>query len=162
MSRTGAAFNRGGSKQDYETPPDLMSAVIGRFGRFSWDLAATAENTKAPCWLGPGSRTAEDSLAFDWNGIGLEHMWLNPPFGNVRPWVEKCAGLDVSGHTRGIVLLIPASVGSNYWAEFVDGRAFVLFLRPRVSFVGEKQGFPKDLAICCYGLAPGYECWRWK
>ena len=139
MSATGASFNRGSSKQDYETPPDLMAAVVARFGPFAWDLAATRENAKAPNWLGPGSPHWQDSLIAPWQCLpGLK--WLNQ-----------------------ILLLIPASVGSNYWADFVDGTAIVNFLRPRVQFAGADGPFPKDIALCGYGLGiAGYTCWKWK
>ena len=87
--------------------------------------------------------------------------WLNPPFGNIAKWTSKCA--EVTNPVNHILLLIPASVGSNYWADFVDGTAMVHFLRPRVQFAGADGPFPKDLALCGYGFGiAGYTCWKWK
>ena len=59
-------------------------------------------------------------------------------------------------------LLVPASVGSNWWMHWVHQRASVRFLNPRVTFIGHAQGYPKDLALCVYDGKFGYECWRWK
>lgn len=57
-----------------------------------------------------------------------------------------------------------APLGSQDWAcEHVWGKAFVLKLRGRVTFVGETQGFIKDLMIACYGFGfAGEEFWDWR
>jgi phage N-6-adenine-methyltransferase len=164
MSATGASFARGKSKQIVETPPDLIAAVRRRFGAFTWDLAANRTNAKAREWLGPGG-FVEDAFAISW--IALPGVrWLNPPFGDIARWAEKCATTSVSevlaGSPSRTLLLIPASVGTNYWAEHIDGKAAVKLLRPRVTFVGKTGPFPKDLALCVYGSPSGYECWKWK
>ncbi len=148
---TGAAFDRANSRQDWETPPELMAAI----GPMTWDLACTEQNKKAP----DGYSEIEDSLKQDWSKLS-GNLWLNPPYSNIAPWAEKCA--TNRGPGSRIFLLIPASVGSNYWAKYIDGNARVLFLSPRLKFVGATDPYPKDCALCVFGPAPGYECWRWK
>ena len=112
------------------------------------------------CYYGPGSVLGEDSLAQDWRAL-KGNCWINPEFGEIKHYAAKCA--RSKGIGRRILLLVPASVGSNWWAEHVDRKALVLFTSPRVKFVGHVQSYPKDLALCCYAtdLKPGYECWRW-
>ena len=61
-----------------------------------------------------------------------------------------------------LLLLVPASVGSNWYAENIHGRALVLALSPRVRFVGHSGPFPKDLILAAYGKATGFDCWRWR
>ncbi|MCL2777747.1 MAG: phage N-6-adenine-methyltransferase [Polyangiaceae bacterium] len=153
--RSGASLNRHRSEQDVETPPELIAAVERRFGPIETDLAATKENKKGPFFVTP----EEDSLSLDWDKVVSHHIaWLNPPYGNIAPWARKCA--EYQGEGR-IALLVPASVGSEWYARYVDGRALVLSLRPRVKFVGHKQPFPKDLILAVYGEKPGFEPWRW-
>jgi hypothetical protein len=36
------------SRQDYRTPPEFLEAVAERFGRLSFDLAASASSSVAP------------------------------------------------------------------------------------------------------------------
>lgn len=154
---TGAAHHRGSSKQDYATPREFIDAVEARCGRMRFDLAASAENAKAPEWYDE----QQDSLARRWSAL-RGNLWLNPPFGDIAPWAAKCAAtLPRPCASDRIYLLVPASVGSNWFARQVDTKALVLFLSPRLSFDG-KNPFPKDCCLAIYGEVPGYACWRWK
>jgi hypothetical protein len=157
---SGAANHRGSSEQSVKTPPDLMAAVQRCFGRIAWDLAAEPHNAQAERWLGPGG-LHDDSFTVDWHQLAPgELLWLNCEFANIRPWAAKCAAECALGAR--ILLLVPASVDSNWYANHVHGRAAVYALNPRVKFVGHKHVFPKPLALCLYGDAPGFDVWRWK
>ena len=143
VRKTGASFARGKSKQDYETPPEFIAAVVKRFGPLAWDLAATEANAKAPAWYG----IEQDSLKMPW--WELEgNKWLNPPFDDITPWAQRCS---LALHNRRkwrmspeplIMLLTPASIGSNWFRDWVFGRALVLALNGRLSFDG-KNPYPK-------------------
>src|SRR5678816_1978465 len=128
------------SRQDWETPPDLMAAVIARFGPIYADLAANASNRKASVFLDEGL----NSLAGDWP-TSWEY-WLNPPFGNIAPWAAKCAQWAKTGTGR-IRLLVPASIGSRWFSEHVHDKALVLALQPRLTFVGATAPYPKDCML---------------
>ena len=165
---SGASFHRGKSKQDYKTPDDFREAVSEKFGCPSFDLAADEDN--AFC-THRGMRqfftVEDDSLNQDWIARATPLyqpdnkllLWLNPPFGSIAPWAKKCADARWACH---ILFLVPASVGSNWWAEYVHNLAFVHFLRPRICF-DSKDPLPKDCALCEYGTARvGYDLWKWK
>lgn len=145
------------SVQEVRTPPEFLAAVSARFGRIGFDLSADSTNHVTDEWFGPGSMLANDSLTADWTQVdGL--LWLNPPFAKMMKWVAKCAA---HRDTNRIALLAPAAVGSNWFRNYVDGLALVLFTSPRLKFVGHRHPFPKDLMLAIYGEKPGYECWRW-
>jgi hypothetical protein len=81
-----ASFNRGKSKQTYETPPDFMRAVSERFGPIAFDLACEPETAKAKRFYTRES----DAFQFHWHkNRGL--LWLNPPYDNISPWAERFA-----------------------------------------------------------------------
>jgi phage N-6-adenine-methyltransferase len=172
----GASLHRGHSAQDYQTPPEFIQAVKQLLGiqAFDIDLAASPENAQAST-----SYTKEqDSLVQPWvyNGWG----WLNPPYANIRPWVAKAWRVSKAqqntrmylghDHARGIAMLVPASVGANWWAFFVHGEATVLFLNGRLTFVGQTTPYPKDCALLLYGPitiswvehSKPYGVWDWK
>ena len=153
----GAALNRGGSRQDWATPDDFLRAVENRFGRPNIDLAAGPENAVCDLYIS----AEDDSLSIDWGMLGLVTAWLNPPYSNIGPWVAKAAASAWSMRT---LVLIPASVGSNWWRDFVHDRAYVCLLNGRLTFKGATQVYPKDCALLVYGRGwePGYEIWSWK
>lgn len=156
---TGPTINRGGSKQDYETPQEFMNAVGKRFRGIEFDLAATEQNSK--CGRSYfGLDKGIDSLKQSWNEIP-GWLWLNPPFSDITPWAQKCAAEMELGAK--ILFLTPASVGSNWFQQWVRPSAHTLFLNGRIQFVGAADPYPKDLMLSVYahGLT-GDSIWKWK
>ncbi len=147
---------RGKSKQDYATPPDFMQAIHRRFGEPAFDLAASTANSK--CDVAFFSE-ADDSLTQEWHRIS-GWLWLNPPFDNIAPWAEKCRKESAMGAR--ILFLTPASIGANWFADYVYGGAVVLALQGRLCFDGIAP-YPKDcmLSVFSNGLS-GFGVWKWK
>ena len=147
----------GRSKQDYSTPREFLDAVEERFGPLVFDLAASKDNAITDCYFDE----ARNSLIQDWalslaGGIG----WLNPPFENIEHWARKCHEEGAKGAR--VLLLTPASVGSEWYARHVHRNAIVLALRPRLSFDGSDP-YPKDLMLSCFGFGvAGFDLWKWK
>ena len=151
----------GRSKQDYRTPPELLAAIRRAFAVDHWacDLAADVNSAICPWWIGPGSANGENSLEADWAKWEGD-LWLNPPFGHIDPWAEKCSTSVRSGR---IFLLVPASVGSNWYEAHLHGQAHVVAISPRVTFVSQKDPYPKDLVLAVFsGIRGGFSTWRWK
>jgi phage N-6-adenine-methyltransferase len=150
----------GRSKQDYGTPPAFVRAVEQMLGikHFDVDLAASRENAVASSYY----TEADDALKHGWFGrAGDAWCFLNPPYARIAPWVEKCD--EEAERGLRIAALLPAAVGSNWFARHVAGKAHVLFLRPRLVFVGETAPYPKDLMLCLYdGPRVGHATWDWK
>jgi phage N-6-adenine-methyltransferase len=151
----------GRSRQDYGTPPELIQAVKERLHikDFGIDLAAGMDNAQATVWF----NEEQDSLAQNWaKDLGKDWGWLNPPFSNIEPWVMKAS--QESNNGAHIVMLVPASVGANWWRHWVEPWAYQSFLNGRLTFVGETTPYPKDCALLLYtpwGFT-GHEVWRWK
>lgn len=156
---SGAAFNRGGSKQNYKTPADFMAAIKARFGAPEFDLAADESNKQTPHYFS----IEEDSLKQDWHKIEVRWLWLNPPFDRIEPWAAKCAEESVMG--ANILFLVPASVGSEWYRKYVQFNAVTLALNGRLHFdpTNPTWGYPKDCMLCvfCAGLY-GFNVWKWK
>lgn len=156
---TGASMNRHASNQSYGTPFPLIRACE-RFFRtpIVWDLAASEANTKANFFFSE----QDNSLTKEWHNLTPDGLlWLNPPFANIEPWARKCA--EESKFGARILLLTPASVGANWFAEHVHGNAYVLALNGRITFVGASDGYPKDCMISAFGLGiTGFSPWKWN
>lgn len=151
----------GQSEQVVCTPPEFLDAVRSRFGIIQWDLAALRDNNvvqDGSSYFGPDQRIPEyrDALTQRWWGEGL--CWCNPPFGAIGPWVEKAAREQAN-----VLMLLPASVGSEWFALHVHRKAYVLALRKRLKFVGHKDAYPKDLMLVVYGSGlNGFDTWDWS
>lgn len=149
----------GRSRQDYQTPPEFIGAVTCRFGKIGFDLAAHVENTQADNFFGEGVDALKQS--WDYSGVlAVPVAWLNPPFGNIRPWAAK---LDAECRflPRWTLMLVPASMGSLWWNDHVLGKCQADGVT-RMQFVGADSLYPKDLALCCYGYGvSGHGFWQW-
>ncbi len=158
----------GKSKQDYETPKDLLDAIKAylRIIAFEFDFACSEKNKKAR----DGWTEEDDSLskhpvqwAFQCRGK-RQWGWLNPPFNRITPWAHMCRRAMRLGAK--IAFLVPASVGSNWYRDHIHNRygVKVLFLNGRPSFDG-KAGFPKDCMIVLFNKEQGdfsIDVWTWK
>lgn len=151
----------GRSKQDYQTPPELLVAIKRRLyiTDFDVDVAASKDNAVCPYYYDE----ERNGLAQPWQVPESTSgwAWCNPPYANIGDWVEKAIYEVWQG--ANIAMLIPASVGSNWWSR-AEKYCYQLFLSPRITFVGCDTPYPKDCALLLFtpmGLT-GNQCWRWK
>jgi phage N-6-adenine-methyltransferase len=164
IPKTGASFARGSSRQDYATPDDFLAAVRAKFGPIAFDLAASKENNVTRNFYYATNNffdMAANSLAQNWSDL-TGNLWLNPPFDSIAPWAKKCSHEASRGAK--ILFLVPASVGSNWFASHVILSAHVYFLNPRLKFKGAVDPYPKDCLLAAYGFGNIGRCevWRWK
>lgn len=169
--RRGPTIKRGRSAQDASTPWEFIQAVKGKFGILTWDLAATAFNTRVRNDAGPVDpwfSESQNSLVQEWHKLnGL--LWLNPPYANITPWARKCAQEAKLGAE--ILLLVPASIGANWYWDWVEPVAQVYSVGRMVfDDCYDDDGnlittpYPKDLILCHYSdAAPErMERWLWR
>ena len=164
------------TEQRVRTPDVLIDAIERRFGPLTIDLAASDgdEITHRIAWPDNESRSGvhhitpeQDSLKVDWPA--QMHGWLNPEYGNIDPFVAKCArwARDVDTEPGSLIhVLVPASVDAEWWRLHVRGRARVEAI-PRVRFIGHKHTFPKPLALLHYDpMFPAQPAdvgfWNWR
>jgi phage N-6-adenine-methyltransferase len=152
----------GRSKQNYQTPVEFLEAVRDRLqiNHFSWDLAADAANKVAINFYTEADNSLRPELT--WNPYPGCWAWLNPPYADIAPWVEKAAREAQKG--AHIAILVPSSVGANWWRDWVNPYAYQTHLNGRIKFVGAKDYYPKDCSLLLY--APwqfmGFEIWNWN
>lgn len=152
----------GKSVQEVGTPDEFIKAVEKRFGKIDVDLAGDSNLHVVDKWYGPGSTTAIDSLVHPWQHY--KFGFLNPPFGKIAPWVEKCAYERTKG-TK-IIALLPMALETKWFTNYVYRQAHVLILKPRLKFKGHNHDFPKGLIVAHYDTLnypkQSIEIWDWK
>src|SRR5207247_1394413 len=88
-----------GSDEAY-TPPWLIDAARDVLGAIDLDPASCAKAQTVVCaatWYGE----ADNGLAQHWRG----RMWLNPPYSDPDPWVEKALAHWLAGDVIQALLL---------------------------------------------------------
>src|ERR1035437_1576328 len=160
------------SKQDYTTPQVFIDAVKMWLDirTFAFDFAADKTNTKAVRYW----TEQDDSLsipATEWaRHCGQGWGWLNPPYANIGPWAARCLETaSLGGH---IAFLVPASVGSNWYRDYIHDQlgVTVLFLNGRIPFIPNKPNwlYPKDCMLVLFGTGQPLErnfesdVWAWR
>lgn len=166
MATTGAVLSgptvkRFKSQQVVATPWEFIRAVEAKFGPIVCDLAATAENAKAGRFITPELDTfKQDWLKWLQGSLG----WLNPEFDPMKKWVEKCALEQQRGAE--FLVLMPASVSTNWFWDFVEPFATIYCLTPRITFEGSTDPYIKDLMLAHYSTrvprSGNLQRWKWK
>jgi hypothetical protein len=179
LKLTGPTVNRFNSEQVVSTPWEFIRAVERKFGPLVVDLAATAQNAKAPRFITPEIDTFTQGWT-EWLNGGLG--WLNPEFDPMVKWVSYCAKQQQRGAE--FLVLGPASISTNWFWDHVKPYATVISITPRIPFEGShnvyppshpRKGerkcselcvgccpYPKDLMLSHYCANPNHELQRWK
>lgn len=128
-----------------EHPPRFFEELDAEF-QFNLDPCATEDNHKCPDFF----TEREDGLAQSWEG---RRVFVNPPYSNIRKWVEKAYH---EGQKKGtlVVLLIPARTDTKYFHEFIYHRAEIRFIKGRLKFGDQKNSAPFPSMLVIY-RAPG-------
>ncbi len=108
----------------WQTPPKLFDELSKKYGPFDIDLAATKENSKCKdyysdylkdVWANNKSKhTIKELLEMHFPNLTC---WLNPPYSNPLPFIEK-AWRD-SVYCK-IVLLVKVDPSTKWWSVFWD------------------------------------------
>lgn len=103
---------------DRETDDAYFRTLDAKY-HFDLDVAAAAHNAKCERYF----TRAQNGLAQSWAGASV---WCNPPYSDLRPWVQKA--WQECESTKGIVMLLPANrCEQPWWQDLIepvrDGRA---------------------------------------
>ena len=98
---------------EWGTPQELYDELNEEFN-FTLDPCAREGMQKCEHYFTPD----QDGLAQDWAG---HTVFMNPPFDNVRSWVEK-AILEGSKPDTCVVALLPVRAGSHWWHGLGEGQ----------------------------------------
>ena len=170
-----AKVNQPNAQQSYRTPRAFLDAVEREYGRITWDAACTAQDCVNPRfgsfgYLYPGV----DALTRDWSELRNCLVWCNPPFGKSGEFCRKAAEAQRPDAPVRILMLVQAAVDSDWFRQYVHGKAFVRPLSPRIAFThpdgspvldgrGKPAAINRPLMLAEYGFGRvGFEPWRWK
>ena len=153
--------NRNTSRQIVGTDIRIIEAVEARFGRLEVDLAAIPELAKAPEYITPEM----DSLSYKTEWPINKLCWINPPFNNTGEFAKKAAGYRRAyGDRFKCLMLVPASIGTNWFINYCYPYASVIPLKGRPHFQGYEERAGVDFMLVNYSGEPGKleQPWDWE
>jgi len=123
-----------GKTDEWYTPPHVFSAMGVRF-----DLDVAHPGGDAADWI-PAIRVITKGvggLRVEWS-LHSHHcpnpfVWMNPPFGGrngIAPWLEK-----FFNHGNGVAL-VPDRTSAPWWQTYAAKADAILFVSPKLKFIG--------------------------
>lgn len=130
-----------GRHQNWRTPRSMFDQLHAEFN-FTMDGASEPGNG-----LLPVSSTAEAPI--EWHG---QRVFCNPPWSNIRPFVEQAPSAEVA------VLLVPARTNVVWFHRAIELGAQARFFKGRPKFeltnhVGAGHNSPVDCLLLVFGSA---------
>lgn len=126
---------------DRRTPRHIFDPLNAEF-EFTLDVAASAENALTERYYD----LVTNGLEQTWNG----RVWCNPPYSDLRPWVEKAQDEFDAGVAKLIVMLLPANrTEQGWWQDIIEplrreGRIETRFIRGRLRFDTPDHDYTKQ------------------
>lgn len=126
------------NKDLWSTPDSVVSYFEDFIGLpITLDAASSSANAVSSDFI----TEAEDSLKVNWLEYYKEHdglVWLNPPFSNITPFVEKA--IEMADLGANVCVLVTNSTCAH-WFHKASDRAEAIFLpRGRIGFVSAETG----------------------
>lgn len=108
------------------------------------------DNYKTPDWLMEVFEHYDDPCPLNADFNGLKEEWasknyVNPPYSNPLPWVEKAIRENRKGKT--VVMLLPVDTSTKWFAKLVEAKAHFLWFAQRIRFIKGSPRFASMLVI---------------
>ena len=114
-------------RDSWQTPQWLFDYADSLFV-FDFDLAASESNHKCERYFD----IEDNALTQSWFRAG-NTLYCNPPYSNIKPWLEKAWETAQTG--REVVILCPTPNGESSYRDHVFGKASeIIFINGRVAF----------------------------
>jgi len=114
----------------WKTPKELYKLLNNEF-HFNFD----------PCPL----HSKFNGLAIKWK----KRCFVNPPYSNIRKFIEKGLEELTKGNTKILVYLLPSRTDTKWFHELLLGKAEIRFIKGRLKFGNSTNSapFPSLIAI---------------
>lgn len=113
-----------GATDEWYTPSYIFEAMGCVF-----DLDVAHPGKPKASWVPALNFYTKNSLSLSWYGF----VWMNPPFGGrngIVPWLEK-----FFSHGNGVALT-PDRTSAPWWSDYARRCDAVLFVSPKIKFIG--------------------------
>lgn len=129
----------------WETPDEIVEYMVGRYGEYDLDAAASDENKKCEKFY-----SKETNCLKRWWGSN-KHVWLNPPYSNPDPFVLKA--IEQMEHGNQIDILLPADNSTAWFRDAQKHAAEIIWITGETWEEDGKQYSRNGRVSFIYGLS---------
>lgn len=108
----------------WSTPPELVAWMEIEYGDYDIDAAASKENAVCEKFY-----SKETNCLKRWWGSN-KHIWLNPPYSNITPFVKKA--IEQMEHNNQIDILLPCDTSTGWFYEAQQKAAEIIWITGEV------------------------------
>lgn len=145
-------------KDSYQTPKYLFDWLEQRYARFHLDGCSNGKNALCPNWIGNAADGLDEEtlngqieenflsqklfrslLEITAKNDGSLRIFVNPPYSNPLPFVQRAAELKQAGHL--VVMLLPADKSTRWYQVIQENASEVIdIIGGRVNFIHPVTG----------------------
>ena len=108
----------------WSTPSELVAWMESEYGDYDIDAAASKENAVCEKFY-----SKETNCLKSWWGSN-KHIWLNPPYSNITPFVKKA--IEQMEHNNQIDMLLPCDTSTGWFYEAQQRAAEIIWITGEV------------------------------
>ena len=108
----------------WSTPSELVAWMESEYGDYEIDAAASKENAVCEKFY-----SKETNCLKRWWGSN-KHIWLNPPYSNITPFVKK--SIEQMEHNNQIDILLPCDTSTGWFYEAQQRAAEIIWITGEV------------------------------
>lgn len=108
----------------WSTPSELVEWMESEYGDYDIDAAASKENAVCEKFY-----SKETNCLKRWWGSN-KHIWLNPPYSNITPFVKKA--IEQMEHNNQIDILLPCDTSTGWFYEAQQRAAEIIWITGEV------------------------------
>lgn len=108
----------------WSTPYELVAWMESEYGDYDIDAAASKENAVCEKFY-----SKETNCLKRWWGSN-KHIWLNPPYSNITPFVKKA--IEQMEHNNQIDILLPCDTSTGWFYEAQQKAAEIIWITGEV------------------------------
>lgn len=108
----------------WSTPSEIVAWMESEYGDYDIDAAASKENAVCEKFY-----SKETNCLKRWWGSN-KHIWLNPPYSNITPFVKKA--IEQMEHNNQIDILLPCDTSTGWFYEAQQRAAEIIWITGEV------------------------------
>lgn len=118
---------------DHWTPKEVIDAVLKCFDEYiELDPCSNDGEPNVPAEL--AYCKDQDGLSCDWVA---DTLYMNPPYSEVKTWVQKLIHEIDQGHTKQAIALVKADTSTQWFKLLWENAQAVCFISHRLKFINE-------------------------